>query len=254
MALLEISELIQKFGGLRAIDRLDLSVETGQIFGLIGPNGSGKSTVFNCVSRFYNPQAGRIHFNDQNLLKQKPHQVIRLGIARTFQNLELFSNMTVLDNILVARHSRFRANIFSCAFNLPHVGRREKIARRAGQETLEILGLAQFQNTLVSALPLGIRRRVEMARALASEPRLLLLDEPAAGLNQVEIKELTKSLENINKQLEVTILLVEHNMNIVMNLCRNIAVMNFGRKIAEGRPEEVRNDTEVIKAYLGEKR
>jgi len=254
MALLDISELFQEFGGLRGIDRLDLSVESGQIFGLIGPNGSGKSTVFNCVSRFYNPQAGRIRFNDQNLLKRKPHQVVRLGIARTFQNLELFSNMTVLDNILVARHSRFRANIFSCAFNLPHVGRREQAARRAGQETLGILGLAQFQNTLVSALPLVIRRRIEMARALASEPRLLLLDEPAAGLNQVEIEELTKSLENINRQLEITILLVEHNMKIVMNLCRNIAVMNFGRKIAEGRPEEVRNDTEVIKAYLGEKR
>jgi len=254
VALLEISGLVQAFGGLVAVDQLDLSVEDGRIFGLIGPNGSGKSTVFNCISRFYQPQSGGIRFNGKNLLKMKPHQVVRIGIARTFQNLELFENLTVLENLLVAHHTHFRSKLPGCALNLPRSRREERAAREAALEILRLLDLAQYAEEKVPSLPLGMRRRVEMARALVTRPRLILLDEPASGLNHREIDHLTETLRDVNDRFKVTILLVEHNMNIVMSLCERIAVMNFGKKIAEGTPEEVRSHPEVVTAYLGEKK
>jgi len=254
MALLEIAGLVQRFGGLTAIDSLDLQVEEGKIFGLIGPNGSGKSTVFNCISSFYRPHSGRIMFNGYNLLKKRPSEIVQCGISRTFQNLELFENLSVLENLLIGRHTHFRSGWFSCGFNLPRLRREDRAARDHCNEALNLLGLERYTHIPVSALPIGTRRRVEMARALVTQPRLMLLDEPGAGLNHQEIESMTKVLHDINQRQKVTILLVEHNMNIIMSLCSPIAVMNFGKKIAEGTPDEIRSHPEVVAAYLGVKK
>lgn len=252
MELLKIIKLTQRFGGLKAVDDFALSLDEGQIYGLIGPNGSGKSTVFNCISRFYRPQNGEIFFEGKDLLKCRPHDIIRVGIARTFQNLQLFENMTVMENLLVGQHIRFRSTIFKCAFNLPGLRREESYAHEAINKILDFLGLQKHKHALVASLPFGTKRLVELCRSLVSRPRLLLLDEPSSGMNPSETKDLIKTLQEVRERFDVSILLVEHNMKMIMSLCAKIAVMNFGRKIAEGTPDEINSNKEVIKAYLGE--
>jgi branched-chain amino acid transport system ATP-binding protein len=238
MALLEIDDVTRTFGGIVALDRVSLALEEGDIGGLIGPNGAGKTTLFNVVTRLYRPDGGRIVFDGRNLLRVRPHRIVKHGIARTFQNVVVFPTMTVLENVLVGAHARLRP--FS-----------ERRGKREALETLRYLALDRLAERPAAGLPFGTLKRVELARALVGRPRLLLLDEPAGGLNHEEVGELGQLIRRVRADFELTILLVEHHMNLVMSTCDPVHVLNFGRKIAEGTPDEVRANDEVIEAYLG---
>jgi branched-chain amino acid transport system ATP-binding protein len=248
---LGVEDLSISFGGLAALSGLGFEVRERQIFALIGPNGAGKSTVFNVITGLYRPSGGRVRLGGDDLLALAPHQIARRGVARTFQNTEVFRQLTALDNVLIGRHTHLRTGVIRGALWLPGVGREEARARESAHALLARLGLGDVAGVEAGSLPLGAQKRLEIARALASEPRLLLLDEPAGGLNPTETQTLMAVIRRLQDERGLTIVVVEHDMDLVMGISDRVAVLDHGRKIAEGRPGEIARDAAVVEAYLG---
>ena len=251
--ILECRRLGIDFGGLRAVDDLDLTIGRTEIAGLIGPNGAGKTTVFNLLTKVYNPTRGSILLDGTDTAGKTTVQVNRMGIARTFQNIRLFHNQSVLDNVLIGLHNSMTCSLASSILRLPSYWKNEKIARERAMEYLSLFGLESHANELAGSLPYGAQRRLEIARALATNPSLLLLDEPAAGMNPSETAELMENIVRIRDTFQIAVLLIEHDMNLVMGICEGICVLNFGKVIAKGSPEQIRENPAVIEAYLGRK-
>lgn len=252
MAMLEVTSLGISFGGLRAVDELSMKIEEGGLVGLIGPNGAGKTTVFNMLTGVYRPTDGGIRLDGQNLIGKKPHDICKMGVARTFQNIRLFSELSVLDNVKTGLHNEIT---YTLAESLLHVGsyrKKEQAMDRRAMELLEVFGLESVADYRAANLPYGKQRKLEIARALATDPMMLLLDEPAAGMNPNETEELMETIELVRKKFGVTVLLIEHDMKLVSGICEYLYVLNFGRLLAEGTPSEVLSNPEVVTAYLGE--
>ena len=252
MALLEVCNLGISFGGLRAVDSLDMKIEKGQLYGLIGPNGAGKTTVFNLLTGVYKPSEGIIKLDGVSMVGKKTVEINKAGIARTFQNIRLFKDMTVLDNVKVGLHNHFEYGLFTGILRLPAYRRTEKAMDQRAMELLEVFGLEKEAKNMAANLPYGKQRKLEIARALATEPKLLLLDEPAAGMNPNETEELMKTIRFVRDKFEMTILLIEHDMKLVAGICEELTVLNFGTVLAQGETGKVLNDPKVITAYLGE--
>jgi branched-chain amino acid transport system ATP-binding protein len=249
---LEIRGVSLRFGGVMALGDINLSVRTGELLAIIGPNGAGKTSLLNCVTGFYRPQKGKILFNGEDITYRPSHDLVRIGIGRTFQNIELFPGMTVLSNLFLARHTHCNYGLGSACLFLPSVRREEIRHRRILEEIIDFLEIQSLRNKSVGALPYGMMKRVELGRALALEPALLVLDEPFAGMNLEEKEDMVRFLLELNRAWGQTMILVEHDMSIVMSIARRIAVLNFGEKLTEGTPEEIIHHPEVIKAYLGD--
>ncbi len=252
MSLLEIKKVTHFFGGLRAVYKLDLKIEAGELMGLIGPNGAGKTTVFNLVNGFYHPSEGEIKFLDRDIAGLRPHEVTALGIARTFQNIRLWNSLTVFDNLCISQHYKLGYGFFQSILRTANFYKNERKARQRADELLQILGLSHYALEYPKNLPYGLQRRVEIGRALALRPKLLLLDEPAAGMNPGEVDELIELIRWIRKEFNLTVWMIEHHMRVVMNVCEHIKVVDFGETIAEGSPEQIKQNPRVIQAYLGE--
>jgi branched-chain amino acid transport system ATP-binding protein len=249
---LEIRDLSLRFGGVKALSDIDMSVRSGELFAVIGPNGAGKTSLLNCITGFYRPQEGRILFNGREITHFPPHELVWAGIGRTFQNIELFPGMTVLSNLFLARHTHCRYGLGSACLFLPSVRREEIRHRRILEEIIDFLEIQSVRNKPVGSLPYGMMKRVELGRALALEPALLVLDEPFAGMNLEEKEDMVRFLLQLNRDWGQTMILVEHDMSIVMSIARRIAVLNFGEKLTEGTPDEIIRHPEVIQAYLGD--
>jgi len=252
MPMLEVTQLGISFGGLRAVDALSMSIEKGGLVGLIGPNGAGKTTVFNMLTGVYRPTDGGIRLDGENLVGKTPHEICKLGVARTFQNIRLFNKLTVLDNVKTALHNQIG---YTLAESFLHLGSYRKKEREMDERALDILGvfgLAEKSRFTAANLPYGQQRKLEIARALGTSPKLLLLDEPAAGMNPQETGELMETIELVRKKYGVTVLLIEHDMKLVAGICEYLYVLNFGRELAQGTPSEVLHNPEVVTAYLGE--
>ena len=252
MSLFEVKNITVAFGGVKALNDVSFGVDKGEIFTIIGPNGAGKSTLFNVISRIYEPSKGEIYFENQNISKTKPHNISKLGIARTFQNLELFENATVLQNLLLGRHIYKRTNILSEVFFTPSALKQEHEYRLKVEEVIDFLDLQHYRDTLINGLPYGVRKNVELARALCTDPKLLLLDEPSSGLTNEETIDLGFWIKDIQSLLGITIIMIEHDMSFVNKVSDRILALNYGKILASGLPDEIKNNTDVKQAYMGE--
>lgn len=250
--LLAFDDVRLSFAGVIAVDEVSFEVNEGELFAIIGPNGAGKTSIFNCLNGVYRPEEGSIVLDGTSLLAMKPDKIAGLGVARMFQNIELFSNLTTLDNILLGRNLHMRAGILSAAIYTGKAKREETVHRRRAEEIIDFLEIAQYRKSLVGMLPYGIQKRVELGRALAMDPRLLLLDEPVAGMNLEETEDMARFILDIQEELQITMILVEHDMGLVMDIADRVMVIDFGKKIAEGTPHEIQTNPDVIRAYLGE--
>lgn len=252
MAMLEVKNLGISFGGLRAVDDFNMTIEKGELYGLIGPNGAGKTTVFNMLTGVYKPTDGRIFLDGKDITGMKTININKLGIARTFQNIRLFKQLSVLDNVKAGLHNHYKYSTVSAILRLPSYFKTERAMNERAQYLLEVFGLHGYNRVLASNLPYGQQRKLEIARALATEPKLLLLDEPAAGMNPNETQELMDTIKLVREKFDMTILLIEHDMKLVSGICERLTVLNFGKKLAEGKTEDVLNNSEVISAYIGD--
>ena len=251
MSLFQVDNISLQFGGLRAVDGVTFSVEKGEVFTIIGPNGAGKTSIFNLISRLYNPTSGSLTFEGKNITQVPPHQIAKLGIARTFQNIELFENASVLANLLVGRHCHTTTNVLTELLFLPSVRKAELAHRRAVEEVIDFLNLQKYRDMLIAGLPYGVRKVCEVARALCTEPKLLLLDEPSSGLNVEETEDMAFWITDIKKELGITVLMVEHDMSLVNRVSDRVLALNYGKVLATGTPAEVQSHPDVIAAYLG---
>lgn len=251
MSVLKADHITIQFGGLVAVSNFYLNIKERELVGLIGPNGAGKTTIFNMLTGVYTPTKGKVYFNNQEINRKRVDQITALGMARTFQNIRLFTNLSVLDNIMVGCHLRLKSSVLNAVFRLPKYLQEDDEIKKEAKQLLKEVNLEELENNLAGGLPYGQQRKLEIARALATRPQLLLLDEPAAGMNPHETKELMGFIQEIQDKFKLTIILIEHDMKVVMGICKRILVLDYGKTIAEGNPVEIQHNPEVIKAYLG---